>query len=197
MTTWDAHIFGLDEAAVGYALAAERMLNDDDAFLNASPAVVPIFVSMLFQSLEISIKHAAIASDLFTMREARSRHNRSGHGIQKLAGLAVDRLGGDPYKSFQPIVMAMTFRLKQTASASFIRNMICGKKMKKTREAYASRRLGYGEVSEGDFAIIEPIAEWVAAVKQTALNLPSTIRVLCQWVNSPSKSKPFAIWLSK
>ncbi len=185
-------MFSLEEAAAAYALAAENILGGDAAFLNANPAVVPIFVSMLFQSLEISIKHAGIKSGLFTMEEARSRQNRSGHGIKELAVLAVEKLGGDP---FAPIVMAMTFSNSGDRSSPFIREMICGNKLEKTRDAYASRRLGYGEVYDGDFALIDPIAEWVSAVKQTAVNLPQTIDILSQWRSSASKSKHFSIWL--
>ncbi len=191
MTTAGPHMFSLDEAATGYALAAERMLNGDAAFLNANPAVVPIFVTMLFQSLEISIKHAGITSGLF--RRCEARKIRSGHGVKQLAALAVEKLGGDP---FEPIVMAMTSP-HPNASARFIREMICGERMEKTRKAYASRDLGYGEVSEGDFATIEPIVGWVDAVKQTALQLPSTIDILSQWHSSSSKSKCFAIWLGE
>lgn len=185
-------MFSLDEAAVAYALAAEHMFSGDDVFLDTNPAVVPIFVSLLFQSLEISIKHAGVESGLFTMQAARNRQNRSGHGIRELASLAVEKLGGNP---FDPIVMAMTFSNSGDRSSQFIREMICGSKMENTRDAYASRRLGYGEVYEGDFALINPIAEWVAAVKQTALNLPTTIDILSQWRSSASKSKHFAIWL--
>jgi hypothetical protein len=185
-------MFTREEAASAYALAAEKIFGGDDTFLNNKPAVVPVFVSMLFQSLEISIKHAGIESGLFTMQEARNRQNRLGHGIKELAALAVEKLGGDP---FDPIIMAMTFSNSGDRSSQFIHNMICESEMEKTRDAYASRRLGYGEVYEGDFALITPIAEWVSAVKQTAVNLPKTIDILSQWRSSASRSKHFAIWL--
>ena len=185
-------MFSLEEAAAAYALAAENIFGGNATFLNTNPAVVPIFVSMLFQSLEISIKHAGIESKLFTMQDARNRQHRSGHGNKELAALAVDKLGGDP---FDPIVIAMTFSNSGDRSSQFIREMICGSKMEKTRDAYASRHLGYGQIYEGDFALINPIAEWVSAVKQTAVNLPKTIEILSQWRSSASKSKHFAIWL--
>ena len=156
MNKTDHHMFGFDEAAVAYALAAEKMVGDEASFVNANPAVVPLFVSMLFQSLEISIKYAGIESSLFTMQEARSRQNRSGHGVKELAALTVEKLGGDPYN---PTIMAMTFSNADDRSAHFIHEMICGKVLKKTRDAYASRRLGYGEVYDGDFTIIEPLGE--------------------------------------
>ena len=185
-------MLSLHEAAVAYALAAERIFGNDAAFVTANPAVVPVFVSMLFQSLEISIKHAGIESGLFTMQEARSRQNRSGHGLKELVALAVEKIGGNP---FDPIIMAMTFSNSDDRSAQFICEMICGRDLENTRDAYGSRRLGYGEVYEGDFAIINPIGEWIQAVKRTALNLPKTIDILSQWRTSASTSKHFAIWL--
>jgi len=180
------------EAAIAYAISAERMFGGNAGFLDANPAVVPIFVSLLFQSLEIFIKEAGIESGLFTVQEARSRKQRSGHGIKELAALAVEKLGGDP---FDPIVMAMTFANTHTNSARIVRKMICGDELEKTRESYASRRLGYAEVFEGDFAIISPVSDWVESVKETASNLPTTIEILSQWKSSTSKSKHFAIWL--
>ena len=188
-----SHLFTGHEAAMAYAHSAERILGRETGFLNANPACVPIFVSMLFQSLEISIKQAGIESGLFSMQEARSRQQRSGHGIKELAALAVQKLGGNP---FDPIVMAMTFKSKEPNSAEIIRHMICGDDLEKTRGSYASRCLGYAEVAEGDFAIIEPLENWVAAVKETAVNLPTTIEIVSKWKSSPSKSKHFAIWLS-
>jgi len=67
---------------------------------------------------------------------------------------------------------AMT--ISNDRSRHFVREMICGAAFDKTRESYASRRLGYGEVYEGDLEIIPPIPEWIDTVKQTALNLDRT-----------------------
>lgn len=191
MNTSGAHMFSLDEAAVAYAAAAEHMFAGDAALLNDTPAVVPLFVSMLFQAIEISIKHVGVESGLFTMQEARSRKNRSGHGVKELAALAVEKLGGDP---FDPIIMAMTCTNKSPRSERFIREMICGPALEKTRESYTTRCLGYGEVYTGDFAIIDPIAEWIDSVKQTAVNLSKTVDILSKWKASASASKHFAVW---
>lgn len=186
------HMFTLAEAAVAYAISAERICGDNADFLNSNPPVVPIFVSHLFQSLEISIKHAGIESGLFTMKEARARQQCSGHGIEQLATLAVEKLGGEP---FNPIIMAMTFANTHANSAEIVRQMICGHRLAKTRESYASRRLGYGQVSDGDFAIIKPVSAWIKSVKETAVNLSTNINILSQWKASASTSKHFAIWL--
>lgn len=116
-------MYGLDEAAMAYVLAAERLFEPDGAFISNQSAVVTLFVSMIFQSLEISIKHVGIESGLFTLKEARRRENRSGHGIKELALLAVERLGGNP---FHPVIMAMTFANKDDYSYDVIKAMICG-----------------------------------------------------------------------
>lgn len=185
------HIFTSQEAAMAYALGAERTFGNDCEFLNANPHVIPVFVSQLFQSLEISIKHAGIASGLFTETEARNRARRSGHGIKELASLAVEKLGGD---SFAPILWALTHCCAGTSSEEIIKQMIFGKAFEKTREKYASRCLGYGQVADGDFALITDITGWIAAVKETASNLPKAIEVLEQWKASPSEAKHPAIW---
>lgn len=156
MITQKSHNFSGGEAALAYALSAERVFANDYNFLNNNPAVIPIFVSLLFQSLEISIKHAGIASRLFTEVEARNRAARSGHGIKQLASLACKKLGGDP---FRPIVMAMCHFNRHPNSQEIIKLMICGDEFEKTREAYATRSLGYAQVTDGDFATITDLTE--------------------------------------
>ena len=186
------HIFTAQEVAMAYALSAERIFGNDCDFFNTNPHVIPIFVSQMFQSLEISIKHAGIASGLFTENETRDRNAmRSGHGISELATLAVEKLGGN---SFTPILMTLTHCNTVTNSKEIIYQMISGKAFEKTRDKYASRCLGYGQIADGEFALIDDITSWIAAVKETASNLPKAIEALKQWKESPSESKHFAIW---
>ncbi len=187
-----SHLFSGQEAAMAYALSAERLFGNDLEFLNQNPAVIPIFVSQIFQSLEISIKYAGIESGLFTEKEARDRTMRSGHGIKELAMLAVEKLGGKP---FEPILMAMTYFNSIHNSGEIVRHMVSGSKFEKTRECYASRCLGYAQVRDGDFALVDDIPIWIASVKETADNLTKTIDILKQWKASPSQSQHFAIWL--
>ncbi len=189
-----SNIFSLNEAALAYALAAERILGPDAAFLEAHPAVIPLFVSHLFQSLEISIKHVGLAAGLFSERESRDRARRSGHGIRELASLAVERLGGE-HPSSNPLTMAMTFANTETQSITIIEKMIYGPEFERTRNAYTSRGLGYSEVANGDFALINGVKKWVEVIKQTAESLPKTVEIVTQWKNSPSHSKHFAIWV--
>ena len=186
-----SHIFTGQEAAMAYALSAERVFGNDYEYLNTNPHIVPIFVSLLFQSLEISIKHVGITSGLFTETEARDRQTRrAGHGIKELATLAVEKLGGVP---FEPILMALTYYSKGSNSKEIIRQMISGSAFVKTRECYATRCLGYGQVANGDFALIGDVSSWIGAVKETAITLPKTIDIITQWKASPSKSKNFSI----
>lgn len=69
--------------------------------------------------------------------------------------------------------------------------------MEKTRDSYAARQLGYGEICEGDFALIYPLIDWIDSVKQTVMNMPKTIDILSQWKSSGSNSMYFAIWLDE
>lgn len=181
-------MYSLQEAAAGYAAAAERLFGRDN-YLNNTPEVVPIFVSNLFQSLEISIKAAGIESGLFTMQEARRAGK--GHGVQELADLAMKRLGG----ATSDLVTAMTCVCpRETRAQTIIAEMIEGGRFEPTRNSHLCRRLGYAEVSEGEIQILDPIPEWIDALKQTAAHLPQTISILTQWKASPSASEHFAIW---
>ena len=102
-------IFTFGEAAVAYVLSAERMAGHGVDFLQANPACIPIFFSLLFQSLEISIKHAGIESGIFKLEEVKKRKFYNGHGIKEMAALIVERLGLPP---FGPIVDALTYHNK-------------------------------------------------------------------------------------
>lgn len=117
---------------------------------------------------------------------------RAGHGIREIALLAVERLSGQP---FDPLVQALTYFHTECNAAEMIRLMIHGAQFERTRESYATRRLGYGQVAAGDFAVVTDLPGWVAAVKQTAQNLPKIVCLISQWRVSPAKSGPFAVWL--
>ncbi len=186
-------MFTRQDAALAYALSAERLLGADPSFLAANHAVIPIFVTQLFQSLEISIKHVGVASNLITEGEARARQVRSGHGIHELATLVNERLQAT---SFDPLVQALTFRRSDPGHAQIIQKMTNGAEFERTRESYATRKLGYGEVRDGDFAVVDGLAPWVAAVKQTAVDLPAIVTIVSQWASQPSRPGPFAIWLA-
>lgn len=191
------HVYTFGEAALAYALCAEKICDGNVDFLNRNPGTIPIFVSMLFQSLEISIKHAGIESGLFTIQEARTQ--KKGHGIAELAQLAVEKLGGDDPRS--SLIPALTIKIDGACQpGTVIGEMICGRAFEKTRQSYLSRRLGYAEIANGDFALFSSIRNWIESVKQTALNLDTTIDILKQWKNSTNSTtnpKVFAIWFSE
>ncbi|OGV67097.1 MAG: hypothetical protein A2498_01795 [Lentisphaerae bacterium RIFOXYC12_FULL_60_16] len=183
--------FDLKDAALAYAVAAERILNDNIAFVEANEAFKPIIVSHLFQSIEASLKHTGIASELFTSGEARSPNTRSGHGVKELAMLATDRLGS---KDVRVLIMALTCQTQDHHSQDILNKMIMSSAFERTRDAYAKRRLGYAEVRDGDFCIITPITSWIASVKNVAHNLDYAVKVIRQWKASPSQSTHFAVW---
>lgn len=179
-----ANMFTRDEVAKAYALAAERILGNDD-FLRTDSAVFPIFLSLLFQSLENSIKYAGIHSGLFTEDEAREK--RSGHGIKELAMLVAEKLA--PMKPcalelteeemlLSTIVGLITrFNTQKRQSWEILSFMIYRDEFKETRDAYAYRRLSYGEIADNEIELL-PLLPWVEAVKQTAEHLPDIVAVL-------------------
>lgn len=156
-------MFTREEAALAYALSAERILGSDSTFLKKNHAVMPIFVTQLFESLEVSIKHVGIASQLITEAEARAKGVRSGHGIYELATLVNTRL----HEGFMnPLVQALVFNRSDASHALIIQKMISGAEFERTRKSYARRTLGYGEVRVGDFAVVEGLTAWVDAVSK-------------------------------
>jgi hypothetical protein len=189
MILFDSYIFSRKEIALAYAKSAERLFGSDDGFLTVNPGAVPIFVNLLFQSLEISIKYAGIESRLFTIEEVRQK--RIGHRIGELAELAMERLGGNT----SDLIMAMTCCNNQKLRSDYIiEQMIYGGELQETRECYCTRGLGYGEVYQGGLRLINSISEWIESVKQTAANLPLTVDVITQWKGSTATSTHFGIW---
>lgn len=183
-------MYTFKELAVAHADSAECLLDENFRFLTEHPAVVPVFVNLLFQSIEISIKYACVESGVYKLEDARKVKN--GHWIDELAKLAFEKLGFD---SFDPIIDALTQENKGQNSKKIIREMICGNDFAETRKAYASRRLSYGEVFGGDYAIIQGNLDiWVAAVKETAENLDTAVEIFSQWKASVSTSKHYGIF---
>ena len=185
-------MFNLQEAATAYAKSAERILGEDAKFLNDNQEVVPVFVSLLFQSLEISLKHLGIEAKLFSKQEARDKKlTKNGHGIREIADLVNMKLGAD--KDY-PVVMALTAGLSNSQVADILHKMIFSKELDSTRQAYQSRNLGYSQLKPGDLALLNGLMPWVVAIRKVAENLPTAIRIVTEWKNSKSNSKHFAIW---
>lgn len=185
-------MFNLQEAATAYAKAADRVLGEDAGYLNKNQELVPVFVSLLFQSIEISLKHLGIDAALFTEQEARDRKlTRNGHGVREIADLVNAKLGAD--KDY-PVVNALTAGLNGDLEGEYLRKMLFGPEFEATRQSYQSRNLGYAKLNQGDFALVEGLKPWVTAVRNIAENLPKAVEVVKQWKSSPSNSTHFAIW---
>ncbi len=185
-------MFTLHDAALAYAKTAERIIGGDETYINNNQELVPVFVSLLFQSLEISLKHLGIEAKLFTEQEARDRKlTRNGHGIKEIADLVNTRLGAN--KDY-PVVNALTAGLRDSQAADFLHKMIFAKEFDSSRQAYQSRNLGYSQLKPGELKMLNGLKPWVVAIKEVAENLPTAIRIVSEWKNSNSTSKHFAIW---
>jgi hypothetical protein len=179
---------------LGYAKAAERVLGEDATYINDNQELVPVFVNLLFQSLEISLKHLGLEAGLFTQQEARDRTlTKNGHGIKELATLVNSRLGTDSDDNY-PVVMALTAGNSERGAEEYLHKMLFAKEFESSRNAYQTRNLGYSQLSAGELKLLDGLKPWVTAIRVTAENLPTAIGVVTQWKNSPSQSKHFAIW---
>ena len=157
-------MFSLQDAAMAYAKGAKRILGEDSTFLNNNQEVIPVFVSLLFQSIEISLKHLGIESKLFISQESRDKKlTKNGHGVKEIADLVNDRLGAD--KSY-PVVMALTAGLINTQTAEIIQKMIFAKEFDSTRRSYQNRNLGYAQLTSGDLQLLNGLKPWVTAVEE-------------------------------
>lgn len=175
-------MFSLDEAAKAYAKAAECVLGEDAEFLQNNQEVVPVFVALLFQSVEISLKHLGIEAKLFTEQEARNKRlTKNGHGIREIADLVNERLGAD---GDYPVVNALTAGFNDDIGKEILRKMLFGSEFEATRQAYQSRDLGYEQLNKGDFALVEGLNNWATTVRNVAECLPSAIGVVEQWKSS-------------
>lgn len=185
-------MFTLQDAALAYAKCAERIIGADGTYINNNQELVPVFVSLLFQSLEISLKHLGIEAKLFTVKEARDKNlTKNGHGIKEIADLVNARLGAD--KDY-PVVIALSTGLQNSLTSEFLHKMIFAKELESCRQAYQSRNLGYSQLKPGELKFLNGLKPWVISIKEVAENLPTAIRIVSEWKNSSSNSNHFAIW---
>ena len=185
-------MYSLQDTAKAYAKGAQRILGEDVSFLNNNQEVIPVFVSLLFQSIEVSLKHLGIEAELFTPAESRDRKlTKNGHGITEIAGLVNERLGAD--KNY-PVIMALTVGLSNCQVSEILEKMIFSSDFEPTRKSYQNRNLGYAQLKPGEIQLIGSLKPWVDAVVDVAENLPKAIDVVSQWKKTATKSKTFAIW---
>jgi len=185
-------MYSLQDTAKAYAKGAQKILGEDANFLNDNQEVIPVFVSLLFQSIEVSLKHLGIEAELFTPAESRDRKlTKNGHGITEIAELVNERLGAD--KDY-PVIMALTAGLDNGQAAKIIRKMIFSSEFEPTRKSYQNRNLGYAQLKPGEIQLLDGLKPWADAVVDVADNLPKAIDVVSQWKKTATKSKTFAIW---
>ena len=185
-------MFSLQDTAKAYAKGAKRILGEDASFLNGNQEVIPVFVSLLFQSLEVSLKHLGIESQLFTTTESRDRRlTKNGHGIEEIAALVNDRLGAN---EDYPVIMALIAGLENTQAADILQKMIFSQEFEPTRKSYQNRNLGYAQLKPGDLQLLDGLKPWSDAIEAVAENLPTAIGIVSEWKKSNSNSSHFAIW---
>lgn len=188
-------MFTMQEAALAYAIGAERVLGDDATYMENNQELVPIFVSLLFQSLEISLKHLGLKTGLFTEQEARDKKRKNGHGVKEIADLLNERMSAN---NDRPVLMALIANLRNKLAEAFLQKMLFEEEFESTREAYASRDLGYCQLKPDELALPDGLRPWVVVIKQTAQNLPNAIQIVSEWRNSNSQNpEPFAIWFQR
>jgi len=185
-------MFTLQETALAYAKGAKKILGDDATFLNENQEVVPVFVSLLFQSLEVTLKHLGIESGLFTPAESRNRKlTKNGHGVEEIAKLVNDRLGAN---SDYPVVMALTAGLNDSQTGGIVQKMLFSSEFKPTRDSYQRRNLGYAQITPGELQLLDGLGLWVVAIEDVANNLSVAVDVVSQWKKSDTSSSTFAVW---
>ena len=159
-------MFKLKEAAIAHALAAEKLIEPNEDFLNSNEAVIPIFINLLLQSLEITLKAIALESGLATESELRSRsQTRNGHGIEELAKLLDSKMHG------KSVVDCILPRQGYAHSNDILKAMIFDSRFSPSRDSYAKRNLTYSQFKPGELQIIQGAKTWVNAVAQSAKNI--------------------------
>ena len=164
-----------EEAAVVCALRAERVLDKaPDGLLNRT--IIPPSVSLLFKSLEMSIRCAIVESGVVAYTETIGPKMHDEHGIEELVKLAAKRLKVKP----SVIAEAMTHKIKSYSEKDMIEDMIYSRAFEKLRIAYAKNCLGSAELCNlkgGSFSTISDVKVWIEVVKKTAEKLPMTVGV--------------------
>lgn len=163
-------MFSLKEVAIAHAKAAARLLEPNAEFLNSNEEVIPVFVNLLFQSVEVIIKSLAIESGLADEKELRDRETtRNGHGIRELACLINGKIGADV------IVDLLLPKRGYAVSNEMLKIMIFGTEFAPSRNAYASRKITYSQFGAGELQLFGSANDWVKAVMSAAKNIESAI----------------------
>lgn len=161
-------MYSLREVALAHAIAAEKLLEPDGEFLNSNEAVIPVFINLLLQSLEITLKSVAIDSGLATEYELRDKKKtRNGHGVEELAKLIEEKNGGNS------VVDLLLSRQGYADSNAIVKAMLFDPRFEPTRDSYAKRNITYCDLSAGDLQVIGGSKSWATAVILAAKNIDS------------------------
>jgi len=179
------------EIAVAYALCAERLYAGNPKFFTEQEACVPVLVHLLYQSLEISLKHIGRHFNLWPEYApgVKGSLDRS-HDLRKVANALQEIIPKTPLR------VLMSFGGENPLGANFIGRMLTAAEFEDTRAAYNNRTLAYAEINS--FTIFTSnTAEWIQAVKGLAQTLEKFVGLLEQirafTANAPvnaSSSKP-------
>ncbi len=151
-------MYSLNELAIAHANSARKLLEPNAEFLNGEKAAIPVFVNLLIQSLEISLKAFATEAGLYTTQKLRHKNFKNGHGICEIAKAINDKLDSD-------CIVDMLLPLRGTAkSNAIIKEMLFGDRFAPTRTSYCKRNLTYADFEIGELQVIEGAKDWVASV---------------------------------
>ncbi len=163
-------MYSLKEVAIAHAKAAERLFEPNAEFLNCNEEVIPVFINLLFQSVEVILKSLAIESGLATKNELRhSKTTRNGHGVKELASLINEKIGSD--KVLDLLLPRRGFAI----SNDILKAMVFGHEFEPSRDAYARRNITYSQFGEGDLQLISGAKDWVKAVMSAANNIETAV----------------------
>jgi len=160
-------MYTLIESANAHANSAKKLLEPNGQFLNSEKAAVPIFVNLLIQSLEISLKVFAIEAKIFTSDELRKRRFKNGHGIKEIADAINEKIA--PSCVVDVVLPTKGFAI----SNAVIREMLFGKRFEPTRNSYCWRKLTYVELGKGELQIVDGAGQWVDSVQSFAQEIDS------------------------
>jgi len=160
--------FTLQEVAFAYALCAERLVASDPSVLNTHFGTVPVLVHLLYQSLEISLKHIGNRLRLLSGNDTSGHRLVRSHDVRALAN-AIQ--AGIPQGNLSLLLSAAA---DDHLGIDFIDKMLFAPEFEETRKAYEDRKLGYAQLKS--FTVFSPyILAWISAIKNIAKNLDKVI----------------------
>jgi len=161
------------EVALAYAICAERLFAGNPKIFTDEPATVPVLVHLLFQSLEISLKHVGRHFNLWPEYFVNKKESLDkSHDVKALTHALH---AGFPTVHIRVILLAAV--IDDRLGAEFIGRMLTAPEFEDTREAYEGRILGYAQLKS--FTIFSShTAEWIQSVKEMSQNLGNFIRYL-------------------